>query len=499
MLQPRDLKGRKAISYARWSSGRQAKGDSLRRQTENAQEFCATYGLTIDLALVDDGVSAFKGANLEASLGKFVTDVKSGKIAKDVVLIVENIDRITRVKPTQAIRYFLGLLDTGLTLVTLTDQRVHTAEGYDDNFSNLMMSLMAMQAAYDFSAKISFRVGSSWVGRVKAAKEGGRVRVSKVPFWIDQKTQQFNDRVEDARLVFGLARQGAGQAAITNRLNEGRIPSSRGGTWGKSMVQDVLKSPAAYGSLVLKGEEIRDYFPPLISETEWLAIQHQHRSRHRNSQADSTRNLFPRLLRCGQCGSTMNMTSSRFSGKVFSYLVCSGKALRRTNCNQPNVKYDELERMLVEQIGFLAVMDRDDAKASPAGNPASEIEDAIKALEFKQRNVLDGIAEADTSDVRRVLLAQADALSKNIDLKKKELRGAREAMARHTSVADATAEELDAYAEEIQRLAKTDRKEARRLIGDLIERINLNTDEEGTLHISVAFFDRNASVDAASE
>ncbi|RUW24952.1 recombinase family protein [Mesorhizobium sp. M1E.F.Ca.ET.041.01.1.1] len=499
MLQPRDLKGRNAISYARWSSGRQAKGDSLRRQTENAREFCATYGLSLDLALVDDGVSAFKGANLEASLGKFVIDVKSGKIAKDVVLIVENIDRITRVKPTQAIRYFLGLLDTGLTLVTLTDQRVHTAEGYDDNFANLMMSLMAMQAAYEYSAKISFRVGSSWVGRVKAAKEGGRVRVSKVPFWIDQKTQQFNDRVEDARLVFKLAKQGVGQTAITNRLNEQHIPSSRGGTWGKSMVQDVLKSPAAYGSLVLKGEEIRDYFPALISETEWLAIQHQHRSRHRNSQADSTRNLFPRLLRCGRCGSAMNMTSSRFSGKVFSYLVCSGKALRRTSCNQPNVKYDELEGVLVEQLGFLAVMERNEAKASTAGSPASEIEDAIKALEFKQRNVLDGIAEADTPEVRRVLLAQADAISKNIGLKKKELTSARETAARYASVADATPEELDAYAEEIQRLAKVDRKEARRLIGDVLERIDLDTDDEGTLHVSISFFNKHASVDVASE
>ena len=104
MLQPRDLKGRTAISYARWSSGRQSDGDSLRRQTEGAERFCAQHGLTLDHSLIDDGVSAFKGANLEASLGKFLKDIEAGVISRDVVLIVENMDRVTRINPTKASR-----------------------------------------------------------------------------------------------------------------------------------------------------------------------------------------------------------------------------------------------------------------------------------------------------------------------------------------------------------------------------------------------------------
>ena len=84
MLQPRDLKGRNAISYARWSSGKQAQGDSLARQTKNAEAFCATFALILDRQLVDDGVSAFKGGNLdlEASLGTFIADVKAGGYPK---------------------------------------------------------------------------------------------------------------------------------------------------------------------------------------------------------------------------------------------------------------------------------------------------------------------------------------------------------------------------------------------------------------------------------
>ena len=199
------------------------------------------------------------------------------------------------------------------------------------------------------------RVRSAWNSKAsKAAK--GRVKVSKVPFWIDQQTQELNHRADDARLMFRLTKEGMGQRAMTDYLNEHGIPSSRGGTWGKSMVQDVLKSKAAYGSLVIKGEEVRDYYPPIIGETEWLAIQHRQRSRHRNAQAGNTRNLFPRLLRCGHCGSTVNLSSTLSRGKLWSYLVCEGRALKRTVCTQRNWRYDEFERDLVEKIGLFAIV-----------------------------------------------------------------------------------------------------------------------------------------------
>ncbi|TYR33772.1 recombinase family protein [Mesorhizobium microcysteis] len=476
MLQARDLKGRTAISYARWSSGKQAEGDSLRRQSENAESFCTTYGLTLDKQLVDDGVSAFKGANLEASLGQFVADVKAGKIANDYVLIVENIDRITRVKPTRAVRYFLDLLDTGLTLVTLTDGRVHTAEGYDDNFANLLMSLMAMQAAHEYSDKLSKRIGESWNGRVKRAMQGERLKLSKVPFWIDQTTQELNARANDARLIFQLATDGHGQWAITNHLNENGIPSSRGGTWGKSMVQDVLKSKAAYGSLVLKKEEVRSYFPPLITETEWLAIQSRQRVRHQNPQAGNTTNLFPRLLRCAHCGSAMVVTSSTVRGKTWRYLVCEGRSLKRTDCKSLNWKYDQFEADFLERMGFLAL-------PIPSGDTGledsrtEELEAEIRALEDRHRNVLAGVAEAADAATRSILLDNARAISDNIKTKRDALTQLRESAARFQQAATHTADFADDIAA-MQRMAKDDREDAKRLIANVVERIELESDSK---------------------
>ncbi|MBZ9996031.1 recombinase family protein [Mesorhizobium sp. BH1-1-4] len=479
MLQPRDLKGRNAISYARWSSGKQAQGDSSARQTKNAEAFCASYGLILDSQLVDDGVSAFKGANLEAELGQFVGDVRSGKIPSDVVLIVENIDRITRVKPTRAIRYFLDLLDTGLTLVTLTDQRVHTSEGYDDNFSNLMMSLMAMQAAHEYSSKLSHRVGEAWKrkaekARAAVASGGGRVKVAKIPFWIDRETNGLNERADEARLIFQLAEEGHGQQTITQILNTRGIPSPAGNSWAQAVVGDVLRSPAAYGCLVLKGEEVPGYFPALITETEWLASRQRTKARQHSRQVGRTSNLFSRMVRCGHCGSPMVLTSSKKGGAVWGYFTCTGKTFKRTGCTAPNWRYDQFERELIDRIGFLAVPVPHDQTAPDL---TAKLEETIGALEAKQSNILAGIAEAETSDVRKVLLGKADELARQIEAKRRDMVAIRENDARYRESAAAVIDfEMDQ--EEIRRLAKEDRKGAQGLISNLVQRIDLECDSK---------------------
>ena len=58
-------KDTRVFSYRRFSSGRQARGTSLERQTKLAQVWCQERGYELDesLSLSDLGVSAFKGDN----------------------------------------------------------------------------------------------------------------------------------------------------------------------------------------------------------------------------------------------------------------------------------------------------------------------------------------------------------------------------------------------------------------------------------------------------
>src|SRR5436305_1352308 len=91
-----------AYSYIRFSHPDQAKGDSVRRQTEAAAEWCACHGVTLDQSttLRDLGKSAYTGAHRKNpdrhALAAFLKLVEDGRVPAGSYLLVENLDRLSR-------------------------------------------------------------------------------------------------------------------------------------------------------------------------------------------------------------------------------------------------------------------------------------------------------------------------------------------------------------------------------------------------------------------
>jgi len=71
-----------AYSYVRWSSSKQTKGYSLRRQTEMAPEYANEHGLTLDNSTYQDhGISAYRGDNVvQGKLGTFLKAIDNGTV-----------------------------------------------------------------------------------------------------------------------------------------------------------------------------------------------------------------------------------------------------------------------------------------------------------------------------------------------------------------------------------------------------------------------------------
>ena len=91
------MKTETAYSYLRFSRPEQMKGDSLRRQISQTEELCRRNGWVLDSTLTDKGLSAWSGKNArQGALSVFLAGIESGKIATPCVLVVEQIDRITR-------------------------------------------------------------------------------------------------------------------------------------------------------------------------------------------------------------------------------------------------------------------------------------------------------------------------------------------------------------------------------------------------------------------
>src|SRR4051812_28631745 len=91
-----------AYSYVRFSSPEQAKGDSLRRQDDAAQEWCQRNNVRLDTSTSfrDLGKSAYLGEHRKNpdrhDLARFLKLVEDGKVPKGSFLIIENLDRLTR-------------------------------------------------------------------------------------------------------------------------------------------------------------------------------------------------------------------------------------------------------------------------------------------------------------------------------------------------------------------------------------------------------------------
>lgn len=473
------LKGKLAISYARWSSGRQAKGNSLKRQTESAEAYCHKTGMRLDLSIVDDGVSAFTGSNLKAGLGVLLGDLRSGKVPADRVLLVENMDRLSRLNPMDVMPIFLEVLNTGMTVVTLQDEMVHSAEKLRDQPMLLIPSLVAMQLAHDESKKKSDRLSASWRGRVEKLQAGERIPISKVPFWIDQKTQDFNSRVDDARTLFNFAEGGHGTTSIMRLLNERGIKSPRGGTWGKAVVQDVLCSKEAYGTLEIKGQEIPNYYPAIISETRWIALRNRAAQQTRNPQASSYVNVFPRLLRCGICGSTMSVSSTRGKNKRFRYAACEGRTAARRNCDGRNWPYNLVEDAFVSRLGVLLSSPISPGAASEP-DELSDLNIRIDDLSRKHQTAVERSVEAQSEETSRVFLRLAE---KHSEERKALVSKRQDLLSRiaDQTVAGEAISDLEASEEEIARLQREDRPRLKALIAALVDMVTLHRYDPGDM------------------
>lgn len=109
----------KTYLYNRVSSGKQSKKDGLIRQSESTDvlEFIKTHKLQVVQTMEYVG-SSFCGKNFDSEtvLGKFIDEVKSGKIVTPVCLCFENWDRFGRDIEWKNTKRFLDLIDVNVSI-----------------------------------------------------------------------------------------------------------------------------------------------------------------------------------------------------------------------------------------------------------------------------------------------------------------------------------------------------------------------------------------------
>jgi len=256
-----DKQNQLAISYVRYSSVGQSDGDSVRRQSEATEAYCRKHGLTLTdkYRLQDSGKSAFHGINRKATsaLGQFEKQVAAGEIPQGTVLIVENLDRLSRAEISEALALLLGLIRNGIEIVALSDnERKYTKASVNANPMELVMSIMVLSRAHDESKIRSYRIKASWQNRKKLASEGKHIEV-QLPGWLHSKDGKYvldQYKAKTIQRIAKLCLEGYGGFTIAKMLREDGTPNvskpqnGKRKTWHPLYIPRILRNKALIGT-----------------------------------------------------------------------------------------------------------------------------------------------------------------------------------------------------------------------------------------------------------
>jgi DNA invertase Pin-like site-specific DNA recombinase len=435
----------KCYSYVRFSTPDQRKGDSLRRQLKLSEDYARERGLELDDTLHDYGLSAYHGIHkIKGALGRFLHRVETGEVPRGSTLIVESLDRLSREQVLDALQQFIALIKSGITIVTLGDNREYAETTINDNWTDLIISLTIMSRAHEESETKSKRIAAAWAN--KRERIADRKLTAKCPAWLvlnKDKTAflKIEERCAVVKRIYELKLTGMGSESIAKKLNESAVWKPKNG-WRKSYVEKILHTRTVIGEYqpyrrkvkgerLPVGEPIVNYFPSVVSPELFYAVQERLRQSSRKAGNGGGRNgkihnLFGHLAKCGYCNSPMAFVGKGQPPKGGSYLVCDG-ARRGMGCEKHSVRYPEFESVILKYCKGLNPQDilpgADDRESELMAlrRQLDAVKGEITQAEVKEENLITSLEEISIPAMRSRVEERFKTISaEKEDLKKQE-------------------------------------------------------------------------------
>ena len=298
-------------SYVRFSSMKQKNGSSLQRQEKSIEAYAKEKGLPIDdtLNMKDLGVSGYRGDNSKTgALGEFLRLCEKGKIAKGSILVIEQLDRLSRLPWQEATKIAQTIMKAGVTIKELIDGNEYSDP---DDFESAMQLMSSLHQANKFSSKLS-----------KRRKEANTIKrlenkpfTSTCPQWMVMKKDKstfelISEKADIVKKIVKYALEGYGDKKLCERLNKEKVPTISGSkNWQVSYIQKILTHPALIGeyhpneivdgkSVRMKDLVLKDYYPSVITKKEFLSIKanRKRRTHQKGPIGKNVANLFTGIL-----------------------------------------------------------------------------------------------------------------------------------------------------------------------------------------------------------
>lgn len=335
-----------AYSYIRFSAKEQERGDSLRRQTDLRDAWLKRHpGVKLDpLTLRDLGVSAFRGLHRSGdahALGEFLKAVESGRVAKGSLLLLENLDRLSREDELTATHLFTGLLLAGIRIVQLEPEVVFDRKSGQ---LEIMRAVLELGRAHAESARKSVRVGEAWAQKRKAAASSGKPMTGRCPAWLKLVGGRFEFRAgarDLIRRMFAMCTGGHGCRSIAAEFTREKVPVWGKGHWEEAYIRKVIagrdvlgefqpmtRGPAGGPKRVPDGDPVKGYYPAAVTEQEWFSAQAARKLRDRRGGRPTKDpehvNPFVGMLTDARTGKSLQISGRTDRGRYYRILIPAG-------------------------------------------------------------------------------------------------------------------------------------------------------------------------------
>lgn len=416
--EPSSPRSPRCFLYGRMSTKKQERGDSFRRQTRLAENFCVRNNLPLDdeLKLWDIGVSGWKGKNLTKKLGVLLEAIKQGRIQSGDFLLIEKTDRLTRDEVLPALNIFSQIINAGVTIIELEPETRYTKKSLQG--FEIMLLISKFIVSNDHSERLSARIKEKYIAR----REQKGIISYVFPSWIRRNGEILEiipEQKETIELIFRLALSGLGSLSILQHLIDNHIKPLSGKRWYKSAVTKLLRDKRLIGEyLSLTGHEDKAYFPVVIDETDFYKVQNFVTERNRNCGRHTKRvtNLFTGLLHNVADGSQMKL--HQLVSSINYSLLVSQAALDKT-APFISVAMRPVETAILDRITELTSAD-----FSPAIVPNDELDNLLGELAKTESTINEYQAAFDATPIDTLvpILRSLDTQKRNLHKQIEDIR-----------------------------------------------------------------------------
>lgn len=349
------MKERTAVIYARVSDRKQALDDvSVPSQVEAGEKLALEKGARVLRVFKDEGRSGFSGGRrpaFEAAMDLAIT-------AEATFFIVWSSARFVRDTTEATLRKReLDRAGVELLYVTMPIDRKTDHGWFSDKMTEVVDEYRSRQISQDTrrSMMSNARSGFFCGGRAPFGYESivapeNKKRHKLVPHPVE---------AELVRECFALRAGGMGAKQIAISLNA-RGLRKRGLRWTKSNVLALLRSESVIGRRVFGKKDRRTMrlnpreiwnvmasHEPLVDPEAWQRVQAELDKAKDATSSGSPRSTHPftGILRCGHCGSSLQIETARGRSALYSYYSCRG-AQQGTGCTRRRLRADVMDQWL---------------------------------------------------------------------------------------------------------------------------------------------------------